>query len=173
MASIFGHAIVGYTVSKIISNNNSKLLLVLAIASTILPDIDVLTFNFGIPYEAPFGHRGFTHSIFFAMLWATLVIFVFAKFNRVIWWLVMFLSTISHGILDAMTSGGRGVGFFIPFHNERYFFPFREIIVSPIGIERFFSERGIRVIFSELKYIFIPCIIILLFLKIKNKFIKP
>ena len=114
MASIFGHAIVGYTVSKIISNNNSKLLLVLAIASTILPDIDVLTFNFGIPYEAPFGHRGFTHSIFFAMLWATLVIFVFAKFNRVIWWLVMFLSTISHGILDAMTSGGRGVGFFIP-----------------------------------------------------------
>ena len=115
MASIFGHAIVGYTVSKIISNNNSKLLLVLAIASTILPDIDVLTFNFGIPYEAPFGHRGFTHSIFFAMLWATLIIFFFAKFNRVIWWLVMFLSTISHGILDAMTSGGRGVGIFIPF----------------------------------------------------------
>jgi inner membrane protein len=173
MASIFGHAIVGCTVSKIISNNNSKLLLVLAIASTILPDIDVLTFNFGIPYEAPFGHRGFTHSILFAVLWATLLMFVFWKLNRIIWWIVIFISTISHGILDAMTSGGRGVGFFIPFHNERYFFPFREIIVSPIGIERFFSERGIRVIFSELKYIFIPCIIILLFLKTKNKFIKP
>jgi len=174
MASIFGHAIVVYTVSKIISNNNSKLLLVLAIASTILPDIDVLTFNFGIPYEAPFGHRGFTHSIFFAMLWATLVIFVFAKFNRVIWWLVMFLSTISHGILDAMTSGGRGVGFFIPFHNERYFFPFREIIVSPIGIERFFSERGIRVIFSELKYVFLPCflILVLFYFIRKNKYQK-
>jgi inner membrane protein len=95
------------------------------------------------------------------MLWATLVIVVFAKFNRVIWWLVMFLSTISHGILDAMTSGGRGVGFFIPFHNERYFFPFRKIIVSPIGIERFFSERGISVIFSELKYVFLPCFLIL------------
>lgn len=174
MASIFGHAIVGYTVSKIISNNNSKFLLVLAIASTILPDIDVLTFNFGIPYEAPFGHRGFTHSIFFAMLWATLVIFVFAKFNRVIWWLVMFLSTISHGILDAMTSGGRGVGLFIPFHNERYFFPFREIIVSPIGIERFFSERGIRVIFSELKYVFLPCflILVLFYFIRRNKYQK-
>lgn len=161
MASIFGHAIVGYTVSKIISNNNSKLLLVLAIASTILPDIDVLTFNFGIPYEAPFGHRGFTHSILFAVLWATLLMFVFGKLNRIIWWIVIFISTISHGILDAMTSGGRGVGFFIPFHNERYFFPFREIIVSPIGIERFFSERGIRVIFSELKYVFLPCFLIL------------
>jgi inner membrane protein len=161
MASIFGHAVVGFTLSKIISNNNSKLLLLLAIASTILPDIDVIAFNFGIPYEDPFGHRGFTHSIFFAMLWATILMFVFGKLNRVFWWIVIFISTISHGILDAMTSGGRGVGFFIPFHNERYFFPFREIVVSPIGIERFLSERGMRVIFSEFKYVFLPCFIIL------------
>ena len=59
------------------------------------------------------------------------------------------------------SEGGRGVGFFAPFHNERYFFPFRDILVSPIGIERFFSERGMRVIFSELKYVFLPCFIIL------------
>jgi len=161
MASIFGHAVVGFTLSKIISNNNSKLLLILAIASTILPDIDVIVFNFGIPYEDPFGHRGFTHSILFAILWATLLMFVFGKLHKIIWWIVIFLSTISHGVLDAMTSGGRGVGFFIPFHNERYFFPFREIVVSPIGIERFFSEQGMRVIFSELKYVFLPCFIIL------------
>jgi inner membrane protein len=74
---------------------------------------------------------------------------------------VIFLSTISHGVLDAMTSGGKGVGFFIPFYNERYFFSFREIVVSPIGIERFFSERGVKVLFSELKYVFLPCFIIL------------
>ncbi|MCB0461183.1 MAG: metal-dependent hydrolase [Flavobacteriaceae bacterium] len=172
MASAFGHAVVGFTLSKVISNNNSKLLLLFAIISTILPDIDVLAFNFGIPYEAPFGHRGFTHSVLFAVLWATLLMLIFGKLNKLIWWIVIFLSTISHGILDAMTSGGRGVGFFVPFHNERYFFPFRDIVVSPIGIERFFSERGIRVIFSELKYIIIPCLIILLFLKIKNKFLE-
>lgn len=161
MASLFGHSIVGYTLSKIISNNNSKLLLLFAIVSTILPDIDVLAFNFGIPYEAPFGHRGFTHSILFAVLWATFLMLIFRKLNKLIWWIVIFLSTISHGILDAMTSGGRGVGFFVPFYNERYFFPFRDIVVSPIGIERFFSERGMRVIFSELKYVILPCFIIL------------
>ncbi len=172
MASIFGHAVVGFTLSKIISNNNSKLLFILAIASTIISDIDVLAFNFGIPYEAPFGHRGFTHSILFAALWATLLMFIFGKLNKKTWWIVIFLSTISHGVLDAMTSGGKGVGFFIPFYNERYFFSFREIVVSPIGIERFFSERGVKVLFSELKYIFIPCLIILVFLKIKNKFVK-
>ncbi|MEZ4795626.1 MAG: metal-dependent hydrolase [Flavobacteriaceae bacterium] len=161
MASVFGHAVVGFTLSKVISSNNSKLLLLFAIVSTILPDIDVLAFNFGIPYEAPFGHCGFTHSILFAVLWATFLMLIFRKLNKLIWWIVIFLSTISHGILDAMTSGGRGVGFFVPFYNERYFFPFRDIVVSTIGIERFFSERGMRVIFSELKYVFLPCFIIL------------
>jgi len=161
MASIFGHAVVGFTLSKIISNNNSKLLFILAIASTIISDIDVLAFNFGIPYEAPFGHRGFTHSILFAALWATLLMFIFGKLNKKTWWIVIFLSTISHGVLDAMTSGGKGVGFFIPFYNERFFFPFRDIVVSPIGIKRFFSEWGIKVLFSELKYVFLPCFIIL------------
>jgi inner membrane protein len=66
MASVFGHAIVGYTITKAASIKNYKWLLLLAILSSILPDLDVLTFNFGIPYSHPFGHRGFTHSIVFA-----------------------------------------------------------------------------------------------------------
>ncbi|MDA7558331.1 hypothetical protein N8768_04160 [Flavobacteriaceae bacterium] len=48
MASIFGHAMVGFGLSKALSNNNSKLLLLLAIGSTILPDIDVLAFLMSI-----------------------------------------------------------------------------------------------------------------------------
>lgn len=87
MASIFGHAIVGFTLSKVLSKKNSKILLLLAVASTILPDIDVLAFSFGIPYEAPFGHRGFAHSIVFAVLWATLLMFIFGSLNRKIWWM--------------------------------------------------------------------------------------
>ena len=30
------------------------------VALSILPDLDVLAFRFGIPYAAPFGHRGAT-----------------------------------------------------------------------------------------------------------------
>jgi inner membrane protein len=33
-----------------------------------LPDIDVIAFSLGIPYHAPFGHRGALHSIAFAAL---------------------------------------------------------------------------------------------------------
>lgn len=170
MASIFGHAAVGFTLSKIIDNKNLRWLLVLAIFSTILPDFDVIGFRLGIPYEAPLGHRGFTHSILFAILWALLLMIVFGKKNKWVWFIVIFLSTVSHGILDAMTSGGEGVGFFIPFNNDRFFFQLRGIEVSPMGIRSFFSEWGLRVILSEIKYIIIPCLLILVILSILKKY---
>ena len=82
---------------------------------------------------------------------------------------VIFLATLSHGILDALTTGGKGVGFFIPFNNDRFFFPWRLIKVSPIGIEKFFSSWGLKVIGSELIFIGIPCAIVLLALYFSKK----
>jgi inner membrane protein len=140
-----------------------KGLVILAIVSSFLPDIDVLAFHFGIPYEAPFGHRGFTHSILFAFIWAIMIILIFGKANKKLYVLVIFFSTISHGILDAITTGGRGVGFFIPFDNTRYFLPYKVIKVSPLSPGDFFSEWGLQVMLSELKYIFLPCLVVLIF----------
>ncbi len=161
MASIFGHAIVGYTLTNVIDSTNAKWLLIAAIFSAILPDFDIIAFRFGIPYEHPLGHRGFTHSILFAVLWALLLMFLLGRKNKLIWFLVIFLSTVSHGVLDAMTSGGKGIGFLIPFNNHRFFFPFRGIQVSPLGVSKFFSEWGVQVILNEIKYVFLPCFIIL------------
>ncbi|MDO5979632.1 metal-dependent hydrolase [Flavivirga spongiicola] len=161
MASIFGHGVVGFTLAKVIDQHNAKWLIALAIFSTILPDFDVITFKFGIPYGHPMGHRGFTHSILFSILWAFVLMITFGRKNKGIWFSVIFLSTLSHGILDAMTSGGKGVGFLIPFNNSRFFFPFRGIQVSPIGIKEFFSEWGMKVLFSEFKYVFVPSFLIL------------
>ncbi|SDR66312.1 inner membrane protein [Formosa sp. Hel1_31_208] len=170
MASLFGHALVAYTTTELIDSKTNKLLVFLAISSAIFPDLDVLAFKFGIPYLHPLGHRGFTHSILFAFIWSGLLAFFFGKTRKTIFVIVLFLSTVSHGILDAMTTGGRGVGFFIPFENSKYFFPFRMIKVSPIGVEKFFSEWGINVLVSEFKYIAMPCFIILITLfLIRNK----
>jgi inner membrane protein len=162
MASVFGHSIVGFTLTKVIESKHTKWLLIAAIFSTILPDFDVVTFRMGIPYSHPLGHRGFTHSILFAILWALILMFTLGRKSKLIWFLVIFLSTVSHGVLDAMTSGGKGVGFLIPFNNNRFFFPFREIKVSPLGVSKFFSEWGLQVIFSEIKYIMLPCLFILI-----------
>jgi inner membrane protein len=169
MASLFAHGLVGFTLSKIVDSSSNKILFLLAIVSAILPDLDIIAFKFGIPYAHPFGHRGFTHSILFAILWAVLLGLLFGKTRKLIFTIVIFLSTLSHGILDAMTTGGKGIGFFIPFDNSRYFFPNRVIQVSPLGVREFFSEWGVRVIISELKYIAIPCLIILITLFIVKK----
>jgi inner membrane protein len=164
MASIFGHSAVSYTLARIIDNKKLKYLLIAAIFSSILPDFDVLAFKLGVAYEHPLGHRGFTHSILFAVVWAYILMKLFGNEAKKIWFLVIFLSTISHGVLDAMTDGGKGVGFFIPFINDRFFLPLRVIKISPVGYKQFFSDWGIQVISSEIKYVLLPCTLILLIL---------
>lgn len=127
-----------------------------------LPDIDVISFAFGIRYEDMFGHRGFTHSLFFAAIVGALAAWDVsrrAESNVQRPGLALFVwfgaVTASHGILDAMTNGGRGIGFFAPFSNERYFLPWRPIQVSPIGVN-FFSPRALRVLASECLWIWLP-----------------
>src|SRR5262249_26810128 len=39
----------------------------LLVVSSCLPDLDVIAFRLGIPYHAPFGHRGAVHSLAFAV----------------------------------------------------------------------------------------------------------
>jgi membrane-bound metal-dependent hydrolase YbcI (DUF457 family) len=41
----------------------------------------------------------------------------------------------SHGVLDALTDGGKGVAFFSPFDTTRHFFPVRPIPVAPITVD--------------------------------------
>lgn len=164
MASIFGHLVASYTISEI-GKANSRLLVGLALVSSFLPDGDILFHNMGIPYSSPYGHRGFTHSIFFALMWSSLLILLFKQFRKIKPFLILFFATISHGILDAMTTGGKGVGFFVPFIDERYFLPWRFIKVSPMSASRFFSEWGMNVITSEFKYIFLPCLVVLILVK--------
>lgn len=171
MASAFGHGVVAYALGTGFKSKAHGVLLLLGIVSAILPDIDILSFKFGIRYEALFGHRGFTHSIFFACVWSVLVsmawnrIFSTSNFKTVLGYI--FLCTLSHPILDALTTGGMGVAFFSPFSNERYFFPIRMIQVSPLSIEDFWGDWAWRVLRSEAIWIGIPSLILILI----NKFL--
>lgn len=161
MASAIGHGIAAIAICAGVKDKKLRHgLIVLGVISSILPDADVLGFNYGIPYESFWGHRGFTHSIVFAGAWTTFLVFIFyrKKQKRVLWtaFIVLFLCTCSHGILDMMTTGGRGVAFFSPFNNERMFLPWRPILVSPLGFKNFFSNWGMNVLIHELIWIGIP-----------------
>jgi inner membrane protein len=128
---------------------------------SVIPDLDVIGFRFGVPYANFWGHRGFTHSLAFAALIAGAVTSVVFRrgvpnLSQYSLALYLFLATASHGVLDAMTNGGLGVAFFSPFDNNRHFFPWRPILVSPIAMGRFFSTRGYLILQSELLWIWLP-----------------
>jgi inner membrane protein len=71
-----------------------------------------------------------------------------------------FLATASHGVLDALTDGGPGIAFVVPFDDTRYFLPWQPIRVSPISLERFLSARGLRVLRSEAIWVWLPSAIV-------------
>jgi len=159
VASVLSHPAVPLTLSLALGASRvPPALTAAACAASVLPDIDSLGFAAGIPYGHPLGHRGLTHSLSFALL-AALAATAFARrlgAPPAMAFAVVFVSAASHGLLDAITTGGLGVAFFSPFSNRRYFFPWRPILVSPIGIVAFFSERGLRVLASELAWIWLP-----------------
>jgi inner membrane protein len=134
----------------------------LIILCSILPDIDSIGFHLGIPYSSFWGHRGITHSLTFAAILAICVAVGFSSALRRPWILalLLFLVTATHGLLDAMTDGGLGIAFFSPFDLQRYFLPWRPIRVSPIGVGRFFSARGLHILRSEIVWVWLPVLAI-------------
>ncbi|MEJ2661470.1 MAG: metal-dependent hydrolase [Desulfobacteraceae bacterium] len=130
---------------------------------TMLPDLDVVAFRFGIPYGHMLGHRGFSHSILFAVIVSALTALLFRQPRAGRWLLVwgyLFLCAVSHGLLDAMTNGGLGVGLLIPFSARRFFFGIRPIDVSPLSLERFLGGRGLAILQNELVVVWLPAAVL-------------
>jgi len=168
MATAFTHTFVAASLGKaLFPEKMSWRFWGLGLLCSILPDFDVIGFRLGIRYGDVLGHRGFMHSLFFALLLGLLVTAqafpAVRRFSRR-WWLLagyFVLVTASHGVLDAMTNGGYGVAFFSPFDTMRYFFPWHPLEVSPIGLKGFLSPRGIRVMLNEFLLIWLPFTVLL------------
>jgi inner membrane protein len=168
LASVFSHAVAAVGIGACFYKPEiPKRVWVAGAVCAMVPDLDVIGFRFGVHYGDFWGHRGFTHSLLFALVLTSLaaIAVVFRKdvlvVNRWPLTVYLFIATASHGVLDAMTDGGLGVAFFSPFNNRRYFLPWRPIRVSPIGVSRFFSSRGFAVLESELIWIWIPVALVM------------
>ena len=159
MPSVLPHAVVGFGLSEILRGPSpSPLLSGLSMALAAAPDLDVLAFPLGIPYGSFFGHRGFFHSLFCALLAGGAIAGLTWPVFGWPWWQLggyLFLVIASHGLLDGFTNGGLGIAFFSPFDSSRYFFPWQPIQVSPIGLA-FFGKWGLRVLASEFVWVWLP-----------------
>lgn len=129
-------------------------------ALALLPDADVIAFKLRIPYHAPFGHRGASHSLMAALVCAILCTLIYQMWTGrrgrllLCTGLSLFAVLVSHGLLDTLTDGGLGCALLWPFSNQRFFAPWQPIPVAPIGA-RLLSARGRHVILTELVY-FLP-----------------
>ena len=133
-------------------------LLLAGVAASMLPDADVLGFHLGVPYGDALGHRGFSHALFSAAVTGACAVFAapFFRSSRLAVFLFVALCMASHGLLDMLTNGGMGVALFWPASEQRFFFPWHGIAVSPLKLDRLLSERGITVALSELRWVWLP-----------------
>ena len=154
MASVISHAAAGVALSIAFGPDDPPgRYWPIAIAVAVLPDLDSFLSYFR--YDPAFGHRGLFHSPFLGLIISFLLVLLFFRDQTLFsarwfrYFFVFFLVWISHGLLDALTNGGRGVAFFSPFSSKRYFLPWTPIQVSPMSIKSFFSPRGWSVLKSE------------------------
>lgn len=170
MATLFTHAAFAFGINKLFPHHEFQgRCIVYSITLSLIPDLDVIGFPLGVNYEDFWGHRGFTHSILFSLICGFLFALIFMRqYLRTpkIWFMCLLIFTlcgISHGVLDALTDGGLGVAFFSPFNQDRYFFPWQPLMVSPIGASAFFSEWGVRILLNEILYVWMPLSMLFLF----------
>jgi len=139
-----------------------KMLLVGMLAA-VLPDADGLAHLLGAGplYGSFWGHRGFTHTLLFALLMGVAGLWLCRLWKGKPWqgFVWLFACTLSHPLLDMLTSGGAGIALWAPFSAEREFSPWRPVRVSPISPSQLISSRGAAVLRSEFQYIWMPLLL--------------
>ena len=103
-----------------------------------------------------------SHSLLFALLLGACAPFFLpggVRANRRLAFAVAAIGVVvvsAHGLLDAATDAGLGIGFFIPFGDTRFFFDFRPIETASVDPLSFFSRRGLEVLLSEMVWVWLP-----------------
>lgn len=180
MASAFAHAAAGAALWPLFRTQAARPWTWAAGATlAAAPDLDVIGFRFGIKYGDLLGHRGLTHSLFFALTIGLLIGWLLTRRSATAREhlqvsVYLFLATASHGLLDAMTNGGLGVALLAPLESARYFFPWQPIEVSPIGVGQFFTSRGLEVLANEAIWVGLPSLAVAgLGLWLRRKSLSP
>jgi len=152
MASL-GHVAIGMAAARLTGHAGRPTAASMAgwSALALLPDADMIGYSLGVDYGAPWGHRGATHSLAFAIVVGSIVGVLAARrapHRNATVALLGCAVLASHGLLDTLTDGGLGCALLWPFDLTRYFAPWQPILVAPFGLG-FFTTYGVIVALSE------------------------
>lgn len=171
-----GHLGVALPVNKVIMREkNTKKIVLFSLLCALLPDFDFIGFIWGLEYSHFFGHRGFTHSLFFSALVAFLIAIIFFKNQdgsrlniRSRYFFLLFFNFFmvgaSHNLLDMLTNGSLGVALLSPFWNGRVDFGMVLIDAMPLHPSYFISMGGPKILLQEFFYIVLPSLLLTMFL---------
>jgi inner membrane protein len=132
--------------------------LLAGMAAAVAPDIDGITFKLGMAYGGMTGHRGFTHTLLFALLLGLAGYVLAPRWGMRRWagyaWIA--LCALSHPLLDMLTNAGAGIALLWPLDLAHRFFGWRPIAASPISPRRLLSPHGLAVLRSEAWSVWLP-----------------
>jgi inner membrane protein len=157
MPTIISHAAVPLAVGFGLGKRRvPRELLLVGMGAAMLPDADVILFRLGATYDTAWAHRGFSHSLGFAIVLGVAAALILRRTAApLLAFVFVALSAFSHGLLDMLTNGGHGVAILWPGTAQRYFFDWRPIQVSPLAAQRFFS-RAAQIARTEFLWIWLP-----------------
>ena len=159
MPSPIAHSATGYVIFKIFKLEQKRILgkvspVFEAITAIIISNVADLDFAFGF-LSGENHHRGFTHSVSFALIFSIAIAFFSSKISRASLYKVFIFSSIiygSHLLLDFFTTGGDGMLLLWPFSDNYYksSFPIFPPVHHNLGL---FAPIHIIFISFELTYV--------------------
>lgn len=157
MPTVVSHAIVAAGLFRLVAGprtpgDGSRLAMGVAAALAMLPDADVVGWN-AVSHDTLLWHRGLTHSLAWALATGALAAWLLRRrvtHHGGAGWLAINLAACiaTHGLLDAFTDGGSGVGFLMPFDAVRTHFASQPIPVAPITVDPT-NHRALQCIATE------------------------
>lgn len=176
MPSPLTHLIVSVPINALImKQENKKKIIFFSFFAAIAADFDYVGYLFNFGNLSFFGHRGFTHSIFFAIVIATLICIVFFRnvdFKSKAFLFLLFnffLAALSHPLLDYLINQNNGVALFFPFSTERFSFPFAPINEEICSAFEYYRKYFWLVLKVEIIYLIFPAILFYYLIKRKIK----
>jgi inner membrane protein len=163
MPTIFGHAVAGLTIAAAFKGDRlPRRTWIVATACAVAPDADWFVSLLPLARGHALNHRGAAHSLFAALVLATLALVVAYRplQRRFRLWLCLAAAAVSHGLLDACTCGGVGVALFMPFSDTRWACVFQPVHVSPLPLNPSAVELFVAQLWTEAVWIGLPALLI-------------
>ncbi len=170
MSTFVGHSLAGTLIGSVAGQacdeRQRRLLILFSVITAVLPDFDIVIFLVFQPQMVP--HRGFSHTLLFALLSSGILTLVASRFMQMRLarlWSVLFLAALSHLLLDYLMGAGAPVPLFWPFLDLGFICPYKLVPVAYYGkVARayfsfpFWALNGLAIALEII--IFVPMIVI-------------